>query len=154
MSGAELQYELSQIESGESIGIINYTDSSRVNSVLGSPVVKAICELSKGVLPEASSLDTEHTDAYVARDINAFGRKKLVVALEDIHDGRAQLDIAPMAPEALNDVDLLRGTVHFALQESGVRLALLDPQSTSFDPTMIEQAGFNADQSGMYAIAA
>jgi hypothetical protein len=100
-------------------------------------------------------LRAENIETYVGRH-SVSGTEKVVLAV--IHapedPSQAVLDIDPRLQESASDIELLRGVIHVAMDESKVRVGLIDPELVGIPEEVLEQVGFHAEEeSGMYAIA-
>jgi hypothetical protein len=147
MTSLERHKELHRVEAGEVLGNI---DRTNVNGGL-----LRVCGLARGRTPTSSELNAKNIDTYVGRH-SVSGTEKVALAVVHAPEDPSQavLDIDPRIQEAARDVELLRGVVHVAMDESKVRVGLIDPELAGISEGVLEQVGFHAEEeSGMYAIA-
>jgi hypothetical protein len=103
-------------------------------------------DIAVGVVPESSTLSAEDARVYVTTD--SRGRAAAAIALENIHDGHADLGIEALDEKALADSAFTQKLVVEAMRQSGVDYATLSPQVATIPRDALPQVGFHADPSG------
>ena len=104
---------------------------------------RAVHGLREGVVPETSPLAGPNNRAFVGTDQGTSHKVgEVAILLEDIHEGRARLDLEPRVEGVDHNVRYLRELVSTAMQRCDVRVGELDSSSVDVPVDVLEHVGF------------
>lgn len=122
--------ELAEAKPGDPLGSIRHGGGQLIDT----PV-------AKGILPEP------HGDLEVLVALDNMGRPEAAVGIENIQDGQGDLGIEIQEGGTTDPIFMQRLVVQ-AMEQSGVKCAVLDPEATTVPKEILPKAGFHADASG------
>ena len=127
--------ELAMAKPGETLGHVRHGGGQLTET-----------DVTRGVMPESSDLAASDARVFVTTD--ALGRPDVIIGMQHIHDGKAELGIETIERGSLKDPSFMQKLVVDAMARSGVEHVSLDPQVVAVPERILPQAGFQPDAAG------
>lgn len=127
--------ELAMAKPGETVGHVRHGGGQLIDT-----------DVARGLVPESSDLAAKDARVYVAT--NSLGGADVVIGLEHIRDGEAELGIEAVQRGALRDPVFMQRLVIEAMAQSGVQHVSLDPGLATVPKEALPRIGFYPDASG------